>query len=90
MGRAKPDSLKDLASEFAKIEKLAGVKHKSFGTFYYKNTPLLHFHEKDGKRWADLRIAEKWQKVEIDFSADAKVKKQFLGAVTEAHQALHN
>ena len=62
MGHTKPDALKDLGAEFDLIRSLSGIKEKSPGTFYFNAIPFVHFHDKDGERWVDLKVNQEWKK----------------------------
>ena len=79
MGHIKPEIIKDLSKQLEAIRKLPELKEKSFGVFYYKSNPFLHFHHKDDKRWAHVKTIDKeWLKLEIDFECTAVKKKDFL------------
>lgn len=86
MAHTKFEDLSDLHKELEKIRTLPGLKEKVPGIFYFKSIPFLHFHDKDGIRWADVKINGDWVRLEIDFSASAKEKASFLKRVKEAHQ----
>ena len=49
MSHIKPELVEDLCNELDTIKTLKGIKEKSFGIFYYKSIPFLHFHNKDGR-----------------------------------------
>jgi len=78
----------DLAAELAELRVLPGLKEKSMGTFYFKSTSFLHFHKKDGKRWADVKVGGSWQSVHVDFGASAAARARFLKAAKAAHAAM--
>ena len=89
MGHTKLDQLKDLKGELETIARLDGVKQKSPGIFYLKTAPFLHFHDKDGKRWADIKTTDdEWKSVEIDFNPSPKAKSQFVKAAQDAYKKL--
>jgi hypothetical protein len=87
MGHTKPESLIDLEHEFEIIRSLEGVKEKKPGIFYLKATSFLHFHDKDGKRWADVKTHDGWLQLDIDFDANPKSKLKFIKAAKDAHAA---
>ena len=64
------------------------IKEKSSGVFYFKSVPFLHFHDKDGKRWADVKVGSEWKHLEIDFKPSEKAKNSFLKSVQVAHESL--
>ena len=79
MAHCPKEKLNDLDSLLRKIAKLDGLKEKSKGTFYYKSKGFLHFHEKDGRRWADIRDGKDWGKpVDIDFNPSSAVANNFF------------
>ena len=81
MGHTTKENLIDLKDELAQIAELLYIKEKSPGIFYWKSLPFLHFHDKDGVRWADVKTNEGWKKLEIDFKANKKSKSDFIKAV---------
>lgn len=86
MGHTKSQDLTDLSRELAQIRELEGLKEKSPGIFYYKAIGFLHFHDKDGKRWADIKAKDGWQELAIDCGASAVQRKVFLSQVKKAHK----
>lgn len=60
MGRCHYDLLKDLEPALDDIRKLEGLVEKKPGIFYLKSQSFMHFHEKDGEIWADIRDGESW------------------------------
>jgi hypothetical protein len=82
--------LSKVALPLQEIRKLPELREKSPGVFYFKSIPFLHFHDKDGIRWADVKKAGDWTRLEIGFAAGAKARRAFLKAVSEAHEGLHS
>ena len=78
MAHTKSADLLDLIALRAELSKLAGVQEKKPGIFYRKGAGFLHFHDKDGVRWADVKLDGVWTKVELDFNATAAQKKKLL------------
>lgn len=62
MGRCRYELLKDLEPALDEIRKLEGLKEKQPGIFYFKSQGFLHFHEKEGEIWADIRDGKNWGK----------------------------
>lgn len=62
MGRCKYELLAPLESTLDEIRKLKGLIERKPGIFYYKSQGFMHFHEKDGKIWADIYDGESWGK----------------------------
>jgi hypothetical protein len=54
------DKLNDIAKALEEIRGWPEVREPKPGIFYFKSKPFLHFHEKDGKRWADIRDGADW------------------------------
>jgi hypothetical protein len=88
MGHTKPESISDLKEELKVISAFEGIKEKTPGIFYLKAIPFLHFHEKDGKRWADVKTLNGWLHVDIDFEAKPSARAKFLKAAKGAHLEL--
>ena len=88
MGHTKPEMITDLARELSAIRDLDRITEKSPGTFYYKSTGFLHFHDKAGRRWADVKTPTGYEQIDIGFSADAAARRRFLKAVKNAHALL--
>ena len=87
MAHTRPEQLADLRAELAAIAALPAMLQKSPGIFYCKRTPFLHFHDKDGERWADLKVNSVWERVPIDFAASAAQRRTFLARVKAVHRS---
>ncbi len=89
MGHIKPELIADLATELAAIRTLPHLKEKKLGVFYLKSTPFLHFHDKDGLRWAHVKTADgEWEKVEVSFGASTSARNSFLKAIKAVHATI--
>lgn len=89
MAHTKPEQLIDLQQELEALRALENVREKSKGVFYYKSLPFLHFHDKDGARWADLKLkGGGWRKLEIGFDAGKAERMRFLKDARAAHAEL--
>jgi hypothetical protein len=88
MGHTKFKDLADLSVELKIVGKLTGIKEKSPGIFYYKSIPFLHFHDKDGDRWADVKVEGDWVKIMVPFLISKKEKTFFLKKVLTAHKKI--
>lgn len=83
------EKLKDLESVLDKIRKWDGIREPKNGIFYFKSVPFLHFHIKDGKRWADAKLGKEWgPPMDIPFEATAKQKAAFLKEVEHRYQSM--
>ncbi len=88
MAHSKPEALVDLSAEFAELRALSGIVEKKPGIFYFKSISFLHFHDRDGVRWADLKTKDAWQRVDLDFGASRASRKSFLRTVRLVHSQL--
>lgn len=84
MAHTKPENLKDLSAELAAIRALPGMVEKKPGIFYFKSAGILHFHDKDGTRWADVKLAGEWTRVDVDFGASKAAKAKLLKMASAA------
>lgn len=79
MGHTKPQDLLDVQELLAQVRSWEHIREKSPNVFYYKSKPFLHFHDKAGRRWADVLEGGAWgPEVELPFRASAKLKATFL------------
>ncbi len=89
MGHTKPEIIKDLACELASIRTFPGIIEKKPGVFYHKSIPFMHFHDKDGDRWADVKtVSGNWQKIDVPFSAGVGARREFLRLVKKLHEEI--
>lgn len=87
MARCPIEELKDLKVELSKIGQLPGVQEQKPGIFYLKRQGFLHFHLKDGRRWADVRDGKAWgPEIEIPKPSTALQRAAFLKEVVARHQ----
>ncbi len=88
MGHTKPDDLKDLQELLNVVRKWTDIKEKSQNVFYIKSKPFLHFHDKDGHRWADVMNGNKGVSLDIPFQATAQQKKSFASEILACYQKI--
>ncbi len=82
MGHASPEELTDLARELAAVRTWPDINEPTPNTFYIRRRPFLHFHTKDGRRWADVRCGADWgPSVEIPSPASAAARAKFLKTI---------
>jgi len=68
---AGPAALHALAPLLAEIRRaMPGVTERKPGTFYFKNTALLHFHEDPAGLFADLKVDGTWQRFPVNHSRE--------------------
>jgi hypothetical protein len=81
------EKLRDVAPVLKEVRGWEGIREPKPGIFYYKAKPFLHFHEKDGERWADVRDGADWGRpLDLAFGAGAALQKRFLAAVKKRYE----
>lgn len=53
------DAVDDL---LAQVRRIPGLTEKKRGVFYRKSRAFLHFHEDPSGMYADLRVADEWER----------------------------
>ncbi|HKD23289.1 MAG TPA: hypothetical protein VKB71_14835 [Rhizomicrobium sp.] len=81
MRHARPEDLDRLEPLLEKLRRLDGMKEKSRGTFYRGSRAFLHFHEHDGGFFADVRLADDFERFPATTAAD---RKALLARVADA------
>ena len=80
------DKLDDLTDVLEAVRLWDKVKEKGPAVFYVGSTPFLHFHLKDGRRWADVRAGKDWgPSLEIPLGAKRLVRAAFLREVRRCY-----
>lgn len=64
MKHAGPQALGALKAILEKIRALPGLKERTPGVFYRGSKPFLHFHEDPGGLFADVRLSDRWERIE--------------------------
>ena len=73
MAHCKYSEIEDLEKALSFARNLEKIKEKKPGIFYLKSRGFLHFHSKDGRRWADIRKGNSWgPEVNIPFKPSQK------------------
>lgn len=86
MGRCSYDLLSNIKSALEQIRKLPDLKETKPGIFYLKSQGFMHFHEKDGNIWADVRNGKDWGKlIDVPTKVTKKFLSQFVDSVTERY-----
>ena len=89
MGHARKEDLVDVAHVLDTIRSLPGVTERSPGIFYIGRTPFLHFHTRDGERWADARVGRAWgSEIPLPFKSGGRMKSAFLKEVRARYDAI--
>ncbi|MBC7712731.1 MAG: hypothetical protein H7177_05305 [Rhizobacter sp.] len=84
MGRCKYEKLQAIEPALDEIRKIEVLKETKPGIFYLKSQGFLHFHEKEDKIWADLKVGDKWEPIDIPLKVTKKILKYFVKTVTDA------
>ena len=87
MGHCKDDEILDLKDVLEEIVTWDKIKEKGFGRLYLKSRGFLHFHSKDGRRWADVRDGKDWgDEIDIPLKASMAKKKAFIKEVKKRYE----
>ncbi len=87
MAHCKPEEIQDLENVLVEIQSWEKIQEKGFGKLYLKSKGFLHFHSKDGRRWADVRDGKNWRtEIDIPFRASSAQKKRFLAEVKKRYK----
>jgi hypothetical protein len=70
MKHAGGDALLELAALVAAVRTRPGLKEPRPGIFYRKGKAWLHFHEDKAGLFADLRVADEWQRFRVSEPAE--------------------
>lgn len=76
-----PDKLEPL---LGRLRKLDGFKEKSRGVFYRKSRAILHFREDPAGLFADLRIADEWERLPVNTAAERSALLKAVSAFVAA------
>lgn len=88
MGRCSYDKLKHIEPALKEIRRLEKIKETKPGIFYVKSQGFLHFHESEGKIWADVKDGSSWGKpIDIPDKANATFLKKFVIEVTKRYES---
>lgn len=83
MAHAKKEHLQDLGILISEIRKIAALKEKSFGCFYFKSKGVLHFHIKAHRLYAHVFNGKNWVEVDLKIPMPAKSQKQIAKKITQ-------
>ncbi len=82
MAHCPPENLRDIEDVLKEVRKLENVQEKGPGIFYLKSKGFLHFHMKDGRRWADARDGDGWgSEIVLPIRASRSAKQRFLAEI---------
>jgi hypothetical protein len=88
MGHARDEDLRDLEDVLSAIRTWQGISEPTAGIFYLRRKPFLHFHTKDGLRWADAKVGELWgSAIRIPLNCGRRAKGKFLREIRVRYEA---
>ncbi len=88
MGRARYEDLRDLEDLLWAIRRLPEISEPKPGIFYLRRSPFLHFHTKDGSRWADVKVGATWgPELPIPFNCGRRERSVFLRETRARYEA---
>jgi hypothetical protein len=88
MAHCPPEALDDIGDVLDAVRAWDGIKEKSFACFYLKAKGFLHFHVKDGERWADVRCGKAWgEPIPLAPGASRPARMAFLKAARRYYEA---
>jgi hypothetical protein len=76
-GEAALDTIEPLLIELRRLE---GVRERSRGVFYKKNSAFIHFHEDPAGIFVDVRTDREWLRLPVNKSSE---RRQFVRLVRE-------
>lgn len=86
MGRCRYENLISIEPALEEIRALEFLKEPKPGIFYKKSQGFLHFHEKEEKIWADVKVGTKWVSIDIPEKVTKKFLKEFVKTITEHYE----
>ena len=88
MGRCSYDKLKHIEPALKEIRMLEKIKEPKPGIFYLKSQGFLHFHESEGKIWADVKDGVDWGvPINIPDKAGSVFLKKFVIEVIKRYES---
>jgi hypothetical protein len=85
MKHAGPNALDELEPILREIRKVEGLTEKKRGTFYYRGSAMLHFHEDPLGFFADLKIDGEFTRLAVNTKHE---EAEFLRRATVALRAV--
>jgi hypothetical protein len=83
MAHATAEGLKDLKFLLEKLRTIEGLKEKSLGCFYHKSKGILHFHTKQGRRYAHVSDGQQWHEVDLPSQIGMPGQKKAFSTIQE-------
>ena len=85
MKHAGPQALDELEPLLRKVRKLEGLTEKKRGSFYYRGSGMLHFHEDPLGFFADLKVDGEFTRLAVNTKRE---EAEFLRRAAEALRAV--
>lgn len=70
----------------AEVRSWPGVEERSFGTFYVRRRPYLHFHVGRDSRRADVRQSSGWLQIELPEPLPDRARRRFESALRAEYE----
>ena len=81
MKHVSTEGLDDLDDVLRRLREIDGLTEKKRGVFYRRSRAFLHFHEDPSGLYADVRLADEFERVRVTTTAE---RKRLLGLVRAA------
>lgn len=78
MKHAGPETLAALADLVSAVRARGGLKEPRPGVFYRKGRAWLHFHEDEAGLFADLRVADEWERFRV---SEPQERAEFIAVI---------
>ena len=79
---AGPEALDSLADLLDEIRRHAGLREPKCGTFYFRSSGLLHFHEDPAGMFADLKVDGEYQRFRVNTVPERRALVQRVARLT--------
>jgi hypothetical protein len=88
VGHASKEELRDLEDVLSTVRTWTGISEPTPGIFYLRRKAFLHFHTKDGARWADAKFGKSWgSEIPLPMNCGQRAKERFLREIRVRYEA---
>ena len=84
MKHAGPEALDTLADLLDEIRLYEGLREPKRGSFYFRSSGFLHFHEDPAGMFADLKVDGDYQRFRVNTAAERRALVQRVARLTRA------
>ena len=89
-GHCPDDPLSDIEDVLGQVRSWPDIREPRPGIFYIRQTAFLHFHIKNGRRWADARAGTLWGgEIEVPLGIGTAGKAEMTRSLRERYDATH-